>query len=113
MVIKTVYLLRTFMSLKKIIEIVINGVIPRQLTESKVANMAKCDECGKRFNVSDARSDYNDEFDGELNYDEEYGGQLCADCAISDTSSNINLGRAIDMMNGDEDYDDDFVREHL
>ena len=26
---KTVYLLRTFMSLKKIIEIVINGVIPR------------------------------------------------------------------------------------
>ena len=54
-----------------------------------------------------------DEFDGELNYDEEYGGQLCADCAISDTSSNINLGRAIDMMNGDEDYDDDFVREHL
>ncbi len=32
---------------------------------------------------------------------------------LSYTSSNINLSRAIDMMNGDEDYDDDFVREHL
>ena len=75
--------------------------------------MAKCCMCGKKFNVSEARSEYNSEFDDEIDYDEEYGSEVCADCAICNTSSNMNLGRAIFMMNGDEDYDDDFVRDHL
>lgn len=75
--------------------------------------MAKCSWCGKRFNVTEARSEYNSEFDGEINYDEEYGGEVCSDCAISETNSNMNLGRAIDMMNGEEAYDDDFVKKHL
>ena len=75
--------------------------------------MAKCCRCGNRFNVSEARTDYNAEFDGDIDYDDEYGSEVCADCAISDTNSNMNLGKAIDMMNGDEDYDDDFVKKHL
>ena len=75
--------------------------------------MAKCTMCGKKFDVSDTRNEYNAAFDGEIDYDEEYGGEVCADCAISETESNINVGRAIDMMNGDEDYDDGFVQKWL
>jgi hypothetical protein len=29
------------------------------------------------------------------------------------TEDNINIGRAIDMVNGEEAYDDDFVQEWL
>jgi hypothetical protein len=36
-----------------------------------------------------------------------------ADCAIPDTQSNINIGKAIDMMNGEEVYDEDFVKRWL
>lgn len=79
--------------------------------------MAKCLNCEKRFNVSEARKEFNDALDGEYNYDSEIGGTLCFDCAIYDYdpeySSNSNLGKAIQMMNGDEDYDDDFVNEWL
>lgn len=75
--------------------------------------MAKCCRCRNEFNVSEARIDYNAEFDGDIDYDDEYGGEVCADCAISDTNSNMNRGKAIDMMNGDEEYDDDFVEKHL
>ena len=75
--------------------------------------MAKCCRCGTRFNVSDARDEYSSTFDGEIDYDEQYGGEVCANCAIPDTESNINLGRVIFMMNGDEDYDDDFVQQWL
>jgi len=43
-----------------------------------------------------------DDFDFEYDdYDEEYDESLA------------NQGRAIDMMNGDEDYDDDFVQMWL
>lgn len=75
--------------------------------------MAKCCVCGKRFNVKDARSEYNSEFDGGLDYDDDFEGEVCADCAISTSQSNMNLGQAIDMMNGEEDYDDDFVKKYL
>lgn len=75
--------------------------------------MAKCCRCGTRFNVSDARDEYSSTFEGEIDDDEQYGGEVCANCAILDTESNINLGRAIFMMNGDEDYDDDFVQQWL
>lgn len=79
--------------------------------------MAKCLNCGKEFNVSDTRMEFNDALDGEYNYDQEIGGSLCFDCAIYDYDpeyvSNDNLGTAIQMMNGDEDYDDDFVNKWL
>ncbi|MGW1900912.1 hypothetical protein [Streptomyces hirsutus] len=74
--------------------------------------MTKCHECEKEFDVEAARAEYTSEFSGELDYDE-YGQGNCADCAISEAESNMNVGRAIDMMNGDEDYDDDFVQKHL
>ena len=75
--------------------------------------MEKCCRCNIKFNVSEARSEYNSHFDGDADYDDEFGGEVCAECAISDSESNMNLGRAIDMMNGDEDYDDDFVDKWL
>jgi len=75
--------------------------------------MAKCCRCGKTFKVSDAKDLYDAEFGGELDYDEDYGGEVCADCAICDSQSNINLGSAIDMVNGDEDYDADHVEKYL
>lgn len=76
--------------------------------------MAKCEECGTKFNVDDARSEFDEEFpEDDIDYDELYEGGLCGSCAASQASSNMNAGRAIDMMNGDEDYDDDFVQAHL
>ncbi len=75
--------------------------------------MAKCDECGNKFKIQEARDEYESYFDGELDYDEDFGGSLCANCAISRTESEMNVGKAIDMMNGDEDYDDFFVQRWL
>ena len=77
--------------------------------------MAKCSRCGKRFNVSDARDEYIAEFGEEFGeeFDDNYGREVCADCAIPETQSNMNLGKAIDMMNGEEVYDEDFVKRWL
>ncbi|WP_143110704.1 hypothetical protein [Streptomyces sp. cf124] len=74
--------------------------------------MTTCIECTTEFDVEEARAEYNSEFGGELDYDE-YGAGHCASCAISETESNMNHGRAILMMNGEEDYDDDFVQNNL
>lgn len=74
--------------------------------------MVKCCECNTEFDVEDARSEYTAEYGGELDYDE-YGQGYCGSCAISEAESNMNVGRAIDMMNGEEDYDDDFVQQYL
>lgn len=74
--------------------------------------MATCSECGTEFNVDEARAQYNAAFNG-IDYDEETGGEKCAGCAEAETQSYMDTGRAIDMMNGDEDYDDDFVQRHL
>ncbi|MFE6521083.1 hypothetical protein [Streptomyces sp. NPDC057794] len=73
----------------------------------------RCARCEKAFDVEAARTEYNDWFDGDLDYDEHYAGEVCADCAVPDSEGLINQGRAIFMMNGDEDYDDDFVRMYL
>jgi hypothetical protein len=52
--------------------------------------------------------------DGEGDYDADHGGGLCFDCAIpAEAASNMDLGRAIMMMNGDEDYDADHVEKYL
>ncbi|WP_433420805.1 hypothetical protein ACQP1V_09030 [Microtetraspora malaysiensis] len=70
--------------------------------------MAKCLNCGTRFDVSTVRDEY-EEYVGDGDYD----GELCAECAIPDLESNLNLGHAIMMMNGDEDYDEDHVEKWL
>jgi hypothetical protein len=70
--------------------------------------MTRCLNCGETFDAAAVRGDYD-----ELVGDGEYSDELCAGCAIPDWESNKNLGRAIMMMNGDEDYDDDFVQEWL
>lgn len=77
-------------------------------------SMDKCDRCGTRFDVSDAREEYNEEFgrDSGIDYDD-FGGGVCANCAISQSQSEIDLGRAIQMWNGDEDYDADHVGKSL
>ncbi|WP_189313541.1 hypothetical protein [Streptomyces brasiliensis] len=68
----------------------------------------------KNIRIEDARNEYNSEFNGDPDFDEYCGeGDLCGGCAASQTASEINQGRAIFMMNGDEDYDDDFVQKHL
>ena len=36
---------------------------------------------------------------------------LCASCAVGQAERYGNSGRAIDMVNGEEAYDDDFVQE--
>ncbi|MDQ1058059.1 hypothetical protein QFZ23_001960 [Arthrobacter globiformis] len=69
--------------------------------------MATCIECNAEFDVDDAREAVNTEYDGDIDYDETTEGELCGDCSISRFDSEINVGRAIDMMNGDEDYDDE------
>jgi len=76
--------------------------------------MAKCVECGTTFEIEDARDQYQSEpgvADGE--YDDLHGGEWCADCALARAEGLQNQGRAIFMMNGDEDYDDDFVQKYL
>lgn len=39
--------------------------------------------------------------------------EVCGDCSISKIRSDINAGRAIIMMNGDEDYYEDHVEKYL
>lgn len=63
--------------------------------------MPKCVECGKTFDVEDARKEYNDEFNGDPNfYDDDYGdGSFCGTCAAAETSGLISQGFA--AMNGE------------
>lgn len=77
--------------------------------------MAKCNRCGKKFKMSEARDSYNDHFDGELDYDEDYGKDdpVCDLCAISESESQMSVGRANLMTSGDDDYDDGFVDRWL
>ena len=76
--------------------------------------MTICSMCGKRFNLSKTRQEYNDEFAGDPDYDEIYEvGDVCVDCAMPDTHDNIAIGMAINMVNCDADYEDDFVRKWL
>ena len=77
--------------------------------------MPEC-SCGRQFDPSDAKREFNAEFGRALgvdHYTEEYGGRVCGICAMEDTGTNMNVGRAIDMVNGEEPYDDDFVQDHL
>ena len=67
--------------------------------------MAKCDECQAEVNIHEAREAFRSEFGEQLDYDE-YGAGRCGGCAISFVDSISDHGRAIMMVNGDEDYDD-------
>lgn len=76
--------------------------------------MPKCNECGQPFDVDSAREDFDAAFpDGDLDYDEETHGTICASCIITRFEGLVDQGRAIDMMNGEEDYDADFVEKNL
>jgi hypothetical protein len=48
-----------------------------------------------------------------LGYEGSRGRPLCASCVGSRIESNIDVGRDIDMMNGDEAYDGDHVEKYL
>ena len=76
--------------------------------------MAKCVVCGKKFDLSWARDEYNAQFDNEIDYDEEFGGEkVCAECAINTTASNISAGKEIldynDMVHGEIPYDPELM----
>ncbi|WNI28649.1 hypothetical protein [Streptomyces sp. ITFR-6] len=76
--------------------------------------MTTCVECAEDFDVSDAQREYRAESGGAADeYNELYAGTYCGSCAASQTESNLNTGRAIMMVNGDEDYDQDHVDRHL
>lgn len=48
------------------------------------------------------RSEFDAEFpEYHVDYHELHGGVLCGSCAAAETSSNIDAGGAIGMMNGD------------
>ena len=62
--------------------------------------MPKCDHCGKKFGVDDARSEFDafeaEGWDGELTYDEAVEGELiCGSCAIDYAAENMSAGRAM------------------
>lgn len=75
--------------------------------------MTTCVRCGDEFEVEDARQEYDAEFGGDPEYDDNYGGEVCGSCAVIDSQHLINQGAAIDMTNGDEDYDADHVEKYL
>lgn len=75
--------------------------------------MKRCAECGESFDVDDARDDYNEAFKGELDYDEDFAGEKCGTCAVAQSESEINIGLAIDMMNGETNYDAEHVEKYL
>ena len=75
----------------------------------------KCNECKETYDKADAKRQFyqkfGDDFDADF-FDENYLG-LCGDCAISSAESDMNVGRAIEMVNGEEAYDEDHVKWHL
>ena len=75
--------------------------------------MARCVICGVKFKVSEARSEFNSRFPADMFYDVFPENNFCGTCAIGEAETSMNQGAAIDMMNGDLEYDDDFVKEWL
>jgi hypothetical protein len=59
--------------------------------------MPKCENCGNRFDVDDARSEHDafDDWAGELLYDDSFPEHsICGSCAINDSLENVGAGRA-------------------
>lgn len=60
--------------------------------------MPKCVECEKTFEIDDARDEYNEEFEGDPDFDEHWGeGNTCGSCAAAETSSLIAQGETDHM----------------
>lgn len=76
-----------------------------------MTDVAKCLNCGDQFAVSQVRAEY-EQYGDEFG-DGDYSPDLCSDCLMPRLMSVADQGRAIMMMNGDEDYDDDFVQKWL
>ena len=60
--------------------------------------MPMCENCGKKFDVGDARSEFDadDEWAGELTYDDVIPEHsICGSCAIAVTVENLGAGRAM------------------
>jgi hypothetical protein len=68
--------------------------------------MPKCENCGKKFDADEARSEFDavDEWAGELTYDEDIVDphdegieehSICGSCAIAVTVENLGAGRAM------------------
>ncbi|MBR5637391.1 MAG: hypothetical protein IKW81_10735 [Pseudobutyrivibrio sp.] len=57
-----------------------------EIEEDEVAMslMRKCNNCGKAFTLAGAMKDFDSYFDGEFFYMEEFVGQVCGSCAISE-----------------------------
>lgn len=69
--------------------------------------MRKCQDCGEPFDVADDKEtydEYKDEFESQP-----YSPYDCVSCLIPDVGSNRSLGAAIQMLNGDADYEADAV----
>jgi hypothetical protein len=60
------------------------GVLIAGLTVGVLGAVAICDECKTEFDVSDARDQFNDEFEGDFDYDERDGGRptVCQLCRL-------------------------------
>lgn len=57
--------------------------------------MTTCANCGEKFEVNDARDEYDNEpeFEGGLSYDEDFEDHnLCGDCAIANSRENLHAG---------------------
>ena len=68
--------------------------------------MAKCAWCGKKFNVSDTREEYDNYFEG-LEYDDDYpDNNICLQCASTETSGNIGIGEEIMEDMGSHNWND-------
>ena len=58
--------------------------------------MPMCEHCGKKFSVDDARSEFDDEWAGELEYEDvapEHS--ICGSCADALALENVAAGRAM------------------
>jgi hypothetical protein len=74
----------------------------------------KCDDCGETYDKAEAKKEFYarfGDFDADF-FDENYPG-LCGPCAIVRTQSDMNIGIAIDMVNGELAYDEDHVEKYL
>ena len=52
--------------------------------EVAMSLMRKCKDCGKAFTLGGAIKDFAAYFDGEFFYMEEFVGQICGKCAITE-----------------------------
>lgn len=57
--------------------------------EVAMSLMRKCKDCGKVFTLAGAIKEFDSYFDGEFFYMEEFVGQLCGKCAITEIEEEL------------------------